>query len=168
MHRRTRPVRTILAAAVLSAAVALGAATQVQAASATFTAQLSGAAEVPAVDTKARGVAVFTLSNDGTELTYRLNVANIQDVQMAHIHLGVAEVNGPVVAWLYPSAPPPQLIEGRSQGVLATGTITSADLVGPLAGMTLDDLVATMSAGGAYVNVHTTANPGGEIRGQIH
>jgi len=167
MHRRIRRLGSIVAVALLSAAVALGAATSVQAASATFKAQLSGAQEVGPVDTRARGVATFKLSNDGTELSYRLNVANIENVLMAHIHLGDTDENGPVVAWLYPSAPPPQLIEGRTQGVLATGTITSADLVGPLAGMTLDDLLAAMSAGGTYVNVHTTQNPGGEIRGQI-
>lgn len=168
MHpRMTRP-RSIVAATVLSAAVALGAAAQASAASATFTAQLSGANEVPAVDTAARGVATFQLSYDGSELTYRLNVANIENVHMAHIHLAPVGVNGGVVAWLYPDAPPPVPIEGRSQGTLATGTITSADLVGPLAGMTLADLVAAMETGGAYVNVHTEQNPGGEIRGQIH
>ena len=166
MHRMTRP--SILAAAVLSAAVALGAATPASAASATFTAQLAGANEVPAVETAARGVATFKLSNDGSELTYRLNVANIENVLMAHIHLAAVGENGPVVAWLYPEGPPPELIAGRTQGTLATGTITSADLVGPLAGMTLADLLAAMEAGGAYVNVHTTQNPGGEIRGQIH
>jgi hypothetical protein len=52
-------------------------------------------------------------------------------------------------------------------GLLAEGTITAADLVGPLAGMSIDDLLAEMRAGNAYVNVHSEANPGGEIRGQI-
>jgi hypothetical protein len=88
-------------------------------------------------------------------------------VLMAHIHIGPAGVNGPVVVWLYPEGPPPQLIEGRFDGILAEGVITEADLVGMLAGMTMDDLVAEMLAGNTYVNVHTTQFPGGEIRGQI-
>lgn len=132
-----------------------------------FRAHLSGAQEVPAVDTRARGQAVFRLSKDGAELSYRLMVANIEDVTMAHIHLAPAGVNGPVAVWLYPDGPPPQLIEGRFSGVLATGTITVADLVGPLAGMAMDALLEEIRAGDAYVNVHTVANPGGEVRGQI-
>ncbi len=133
-----------------------------------FRAHLSGGEEVPAVDTRAQGQAIFQLSADGTELSYKLIAANIHDILMAHIHLAPAGQNGPVVAWLYPSAPPPQLIPGRFQGVLAEGVITDADLVGPLAGATLADLVAEIEAGNTYVNVHTTTNPGGEIRGQIH
>jgi hypothetical protein len=132
-----------------------------------FMARLSGADEVPGVETDAWGHAVFNLSNGGTELRYRLIVHNIVDVRMAHIHLAPAGVNGPVVVWLYPDAPPPQLIPGRFDGVLGKGTITAANLVGPLSGMTLEDLLAEMSAGNAYVNVHTVENPGGEIRGQI-
>lgn len=132
-----------------------------------FRAHLSGAEEVPAVETRATGQAVFRLSKDGTELSYRLMVANIEDVMMAHIHLAPAGENGPVVVWLYPDGPPPQLIEGRFSGVLATGTITEADLVGLLSDGTMEDLVEELRSGGAYVNVHTEANPGGEIRGQI-
>lgn len=133
----------------------------------TFRAHLSGSAEVPAVDTRTEGEAVFQLSQDGTKLTYRLNVANIDNVLMAHIHMGAADANGPIVVWLYPSSPPPQEISGRFSGVLATGTITAADLMGPLAGQSLDALVAAMKAGGTYVQVHTTAHPAGEVRGQI-
>lgn len=132
-----------------------------------FVAQLSGAQEVHEVTTRARGVATFQLSADGAELAYRLVVANIENVTQAHIHLAPAGVNGSVVAWLYPDGPPAQLIPGRSQGVLAEGTITSASLVGPLAGTSLSDLLAAMEAGGAYVNVHTTQYPPGEVRGQI-
>jgi hypothetical protein len=132
-----------------------------------YTASLKGENEVPAVETNAQGQAIFHLSKDGTELHYKLIVANIENVLMAHIHLAPAGANGGVVAWLYPSAPPPQLIEGRTDGILAEGTITADDLVGALAGLSLQDLIDEMDAGGAYVNVHTSAYPGGEIRGQI-
>lgn len=116
----------------------------------------------------AQGQAVFQLSEDGTAVNYQLNVANIDNVLMAHIHVGPPGVNGPIVVWLYPSAPPAQLIPGRTDGVLAEGTFTSANLVGPLAGHPLEDLLALLESGGAYVNVHTSQNPGGEMRGQTH
>lgn len=132
-------------------------------------AHLTGDAEVPAVATNATGQAKVQISPDGSELSYRVNVANIHDVLMAHLHVAPAGVNGPVVVWLYPEdGPPPQLIEGRTQGTLATGTVTADDLVGPLEGATIADLAALIEAGEVYVNVHTVANPGGEVRGQLH
>jgi hypothetical protein len=133
----------------------------------TFTAALSGANEVPPNESRARGQAVFQLSQDGTEVSYRLIVANLQNVTMAHIHLGQEGVNGPVVVWLYPSGPPAQLIPGQTSGVLATGVITEASLVGQLAGQPLSALVDRMRDATVYVNVHTSQFPPGEIRGQI-
>lgn len=138
-----------------------------QAAKRTFTATLSGANEVPANDSDARGQAVFQVSQDRTEVSYRLMVANLHNVIQAHIHVGEAGVNGPVVAWLYPSGPPAQPIEGRSSGVLATGVITEDNLVGPLAGQPLSALLDRMRDASVYVNVHTAQFPPGEIRGQI-
>lgn len=132
-----------------------------------FATHLSGDQEVPPVETQAQGQAIFMLSEDGEALRYKLIAANIKDVLQAHIHLAPEGVNGPIVAWLYPSGPPPVLIPGRFNGVLATSTITSSDLVGPLAGMSLSDLLAEMEAGNTYVNIHTAQYPGGEIRGQI-
>ena len=140
-----------------------------------FLAHLEGGQEVPVRETNATGQTVFTLSKDETQIEYRLIVANIDNVTAAHIHLGAAGVNGPVVAFLAGDFAP---AGGRVQGVLAEGTITSANLVGPLAGMDFSVLVAALRAGGIYVNVHTNdgsapANtgpgdfPGGEIRGQI-
>src|SRR5438067_6519215 len=142
----------------------------------TFVAQLSGSQEVPPHDTHAHGVAIFHVSKDGSRIEYRLVVGDIDNVIAAHIHLGPEGVNGPVVAFLlHPEAP----AGGPSHGVIATGTITSSDLVGPLQGMTLEDLISAMQAGNTYANVHTDNGvpppntgpgdfPGGEIRGQIH
>lgn len=106
---------------------------------------------------------MLRLSSDGTELRYRLIVANIDDVTQAQIHLAPAGQNGDVVAFLF------GFVAGgvTTNGVLATGTITADDLIGPLAGQSLDALADELASGGAYVNVHTVANPPGEIRGQI-
>lgn len=134
-----------------------------------FGTHLSGDNEVPPVETNAQGQAKFQLNRAGDELGYKLIVANIEDVFMAHIHNAPAGQNGSVVVWLYPEGgPPPELIDGRFDGVLAESTITADDLVGPLAGGSLDDLLELLGNGNAYVNVHTTEHPAGEVRGQIH
>lgn len=129
-----------------------------------FHAILEGDEEVPPVDSDAKGAAIFRTSNDGTELHYRLIVANIEDVTAAHIHLAPRGENGDIVAFLFN---PEEPTEGRTNGILAEGTITSADLVGPLEGSTLSELIDEMEAGNTYVNVHTVDHPSGEIRGQI-
>ena len=140
----------------------------------------NGGQEVPARDTHGQAQAIFHLSKDGSSLEYKLIAANIENVFMAHIHMQVPGQNGPIVVWLYPStAPVPGPFgAGRTDGVLATGTITTANLVGPLSGHPLSDLVEAMSTGSAYVNLHTNdgvdgvdtgagAFPGGEIRADI-
>lgn len=133
-----------------------------------FIAILSGANEAEPVDTKARGVAFFQASDDMMSLRFRVIVANIEDVMMAHIHFAVPPTPaGGVVVWLYPAAPPASLIAGRFQGVLAEGVIIASNLVGAFAGMTVADLVHHIELGHTYVNVHTSAHPGGEIRGTI-
>jgi hypothetical protein len=126
----------------------------------TFTAQLTGDEEVPPSGSDATGSAAFTL--DGDSMQYTLNVTNIYNVTAAHIHVAPVGVNGPVVVPLFSGN-----ATGLVDGVLAEGTITADDLAGPLAGMTMDDLVAEIDSGNTYVNVHTSAFPGGEIRGQI-
>lgn len=124
-----------------------------------FVAPLSGGEEVPPVQTLSRGNAVFRLSKDGTELSFKLIVANIEDVFAAHIHDGGPGVNGPVIVGLYTGGQ----IEGRFSGILAQGVISEESL-GEEAFASLLEKIMT---GNAYVNVHTIENPGGEIRGQI-
>jgi hypothetical protein len=139
------------------------------------TTHLRGSEEVPPRETRATGQAIFRLSNDGSSIEYRLVVANIENVTMAHIHQAPAGENGPVVVTLFG---PVAANGGRRSGVLATGTITAASLSGPLAGQSLSALVDAMRAGNTYVNVHTSDGaeppdtgpgdfPGGELRGQI-
>jgi len=145
-----------------------------------FGTHLQGRYEVPLRDTSAQGQAIFRVSDDGSSVDYKLIASNIDNAFMSHIHLGPPTVNGPIVMWLYPStAPVPgPLGSGRHDGVLAEGTFTAADLVGPLAGHPLSELLDAIHAGNAYVNVHTNDGvdgvntgpgdfPGGEIRGQL-
>lgn len=128
---------------------------------------LHGDEEVPARETNAQGQAIFHINEDATAISYKLIVANIENVTQAHIHLAPAGSNGGIVVWLYPAAPPSQLIPGRTQGTLGEGEITAASLRGSLTGKPLSDLIDKLQDGGAYVNVHTLQFPGGEVRGQI-
>ena len=129
----------------------------------TFTATMTGSEEVPPKNTQATGSAKFVSSSDGNSMTYSIRVANINGVTMAHIHSGNIGKNGPVVVTLFKSAAP----TGPMNGPLSQGTITSANLEGPLKGKTISDLIKLINDGKAYANVHTQQNPKGEIRGQI-
>ena len=169
---------------VIAAVVSLAVTATAFADTLNFGTRLSPHAEVMPVgvvnNSHARGNAEFRLSEDGLSLHYKLSVSQIKNAFMAHIHIGAPDVNGPIVVWLFPStAPVPgPLGAGPQHGKLAEGTITAANLVGPLAGHPLSDLVAAIQAGNAYVNVHTNDGiaptntgpgdfPGGEIRGQL-
>jgi CHRD domain len=129
-----------------------------------FTAKMTGKEEVPSKDTKATGDAEFTLSADGKTMSYKVNVMNIDKVTVAHIHQGKVGENGPPVVWLFNSSSNPT---GPMNGMLSQGSFTSNDLVGPLKGKQMSDLVKLINDGQAYANVHTQPNPMGEIRGQI-
>jgi hypothetical protein len=129
----------------------------------TFTATMTGSEEVPPKNTQATGSAKFISSSDENSMTYRIRVANINGVTMAHIHSGETGKNGPIVVTLFKSATP----TGPVNGLLSQGTITSINLEGPLKGKTISDLVKLINDGKAYANVHTQQNPKGEIRGQI-
>ncbi len=139
-----------------------------------FFANLSGDEEVPPRETQAHGKAKFHLSEDASELEFKLKVTSIQNVFAAHIHCGAVGVNGPVGVTLFRGAPG----GGRFSGILARGSITAPDTGNACGWMTLADVVAAMRSGNTYVNVHTNDGidppntgpgdfPGGEIRGQV-
>jgi hypothetical protein len=126
-----------------------------------FEALLSGGEEVPAVNTLATGSA--TISIQGAQIVYQVDVQGIENVLFSHIHIAPEGENGPVRLNLCGTDDTP----GCS--TIDTGTLVSdsnAVTTGTPA-ITFDSLVSAIRAGNAYVNVHTTANPGGEIRGQI-
>jgi hypothetical protein len=133
-----------------------------------FSAKLSGSNEVPPVATAALGIAIFHTLHVGHQqvINYELHLKNIRGVTGAHIHIGNRGENGPVVAGLFnPSMNGPPT--GAINGLLSSGTLTSSELTGPLVGKTIGNLLVIIRGGGAYVNVHTTQNRNGEVRGQI-
>jgi CHRD domain-containing protein len=121
-----------------------------------FIAHLVGDQETPPNASLAQGEVILHLNADGT-VSYKLIVANITNVLMAHIHIAPRGIAGPIKQWLYPvSGPPPHLLPGRTDGILAEGTFTPTPV-----------LLAAIENGDAYVNVHTAQLPAGEIRGQL-
>lgn len=127
-----------------------------------FTATLTGQAERPnPVTTAATGVATFTVTG-GNTINYTINVSNLAGVTAAHIH-GPAgsEANAGVVATLHSTAN-----AGTTNGILAQGTLMAGSAL-LSTGITVDSVLTLMRNGNAYVNVHTSTNRAGEIRGQI-
>ena len=128
-----------------------------------YRAILRGSNQNPPVETNAHGVFIATLSADGKSLTFKLIVANMENVTMAHIHIGDSATNGPVVVFLFHTETP----VARQDGILSQGTFTASDFKGPLMGQAFSALINAIMNGDAYVNVHSTQHPAGEIRGQI-
>jgi hypothetical protein len=126
-----------------------------------FQADLNTTNEVPARGTGANGAAGFTW--DGTTMSFTLQIDDIASVTQAHIHSGAAGVNGPVRVFLFRPATPGAFVSASDTAILSSGSFTAADV----STISIDTLLAEMRAGTAYVNVHTSAFPGGEMRGQV-
>jgi hypothetical protein len=157
-------------ALVLALAALVAGGLAVAAVNRNFSVHTKAVFEVPATTSKGQGQATFQLSKDGDSLDFKLNVANIEDVTQAHIHCGTPGVNGPIVAFLFGFDPSGV----TTNGTLNEGTLTNANVIPvgssaacPGGVANFDDLIAKMQSGGAYVNVHTIAFPGGEIRGNL-
>ena len=111
-----------------------------------FTATLNGASEVPAKTSDGKGTATASLDTTSKLLTYSVDYSALTGpATAAHFH-GPAEPGanaGVVLKFDTPSSP-----------IKGTSTLTDAQM-------------ADLMAGKWYANVHTAANPGGEIRGQV-
>ncbi|HVQ32216.1 MAG TPA: CHRD domain-containing protein [Vicinamibacteria bacterium] len=145
----------VRALAFIPIALSLGACNDASKGQTLFHAALSAANEVPARDTGANGAAGFTV--DGDRVLYSIEANQIGNITMSHIHSGAEGVNGPVRVFLF-RGPTTGTVNGR----LVEGSFTAADVTG----ISFEELLAEMQAGTAYVNVHTTQFPAGEMRGQ--
>ncbi len=120
---------------------------------------LSGPQEVPAVSTTATGDATLEVDANHTQISVTLNVSGLSNITEAHVHVGPPQQDGDIIF----------VLSSGSFTSPLTRTLTSADLVpSPGAGInTFSDAVNAVIDGKTYVNVHTLAHSGGEIRGQV-
>jgi len=137
--------------------------------------RLRGYEEVPAVSSAASGRFKASIDKASDTLRYEVSYSGLEgDVRQSHIHFGQRGVNGGITIWLCqtavnvsPVASTPQC----PQSGTVTGVVSAADVVGP-AGQGVSagefaEVLAAIRAGVAYVNVHSSKFPGGEIRGQL-
>lgn len=126
-----------------------------------FVANLTGQQEVPPVDTQAIGEAILVPDLPGNQtIYYYVNATGIQGATQGHIHSGAQGENGPVIVTLFNFSSPQDEVGQK-------GYFTANDLVGPMQGKTVSDLINATKNNSTYVNFHTEQNPDGEIRGQI-
>jgi len=129
-----------------------------------FNATLNGQNERPnPVTTNANGTAALTLFDDDS-VRFTISVAAIDSVILSHIHAGDGNTAGPIL-FGFPATSPPTSFTTLT--TLHTGTITRTS-TGFSGAFTWDSLLTRLNAGTSYVNVHTRANQGGEIRGQLN
>ena len=145
----------------------------------TVSTRLRGFEEVPAIATRAGGRFSATISEDGTEIQYTLRYRLLEGaVTQSHIHFGQEGVNGGIVIFLCsnlgngPAGTQACPAGNSATEAVVTGTITASDVIAGAAaqGVAPGELFTVqraIRAGIAYVNVHSTLFPGGEIRGQL-
>ncbi|HEU5443557.1 MAG TPA: CHRD domain-containing protein [Steroidobacteraceae bacterium] len=152
IHSRLRATGTGIAprastsrrAAVAAAAVLLAAGLGV-ASAATVRVRLTGSHEAPPVKTAARGSAVIEIAADGS-VSGKVETRGIKGT-MAHIHEGAPGTDGPPIIAL-------------ASGPHGTWVVPAGSKLSPTQ-------YKEFLAGDLYVNVHSAAHPGGEIRGQL-
>ena len=150
---------------LMTALLVVGAtsAPRAQAGKQTLVAVLSGGAEAPAaVNTGAHGKAVITIDPSTGEVTWEIDVFNYPTgLTASHIHVGSPGTAGPIIIDFAPTS------IGVSGPFRLAGS-TRAFIPRPERGIrSMDEAMMAIAAGNAYVNVHSQANPGGEIRGQL-
>jgi len=137
-------------------------------------AHLRGVCEVPSISSSARGTFGGEIDDAARMIVWTLTYENLEaPVEQAHIHFGERHTNGGISVFFCtnlgngPAGTPPC----PDTTATLNGTITPEQIVGPgdqgIAAGEFEKLVAAIRSGAAYVNVHTTTFPAGEIRGQV-
>jgi hypothetical protein len=141
---KTTILRSGLTALACAAVFAI--ATPSMAANVNLKADLKASSEVPPTDSKGSGSVTATYDTASKKLSWKGNVSGLSGpATAAHFHAGEAGKNGGVVV----------PIAGADKGSFeGSATLT-------------DEQAADLMAGKWYVNVHTAANKGGEVRGQV-
>ncbi|MGB0714414.1 MAG: CHRD domain-containing protein [Phycisphaerae bacterium] len=117
-----------------------------------FGATVSGDQEVPPVEGDGTGAADFDISEDGTSVTFTITAEGLTGpVTAMHLHMGAAGENGGVIVDLGDA------IENGDDGTMTANGTASLD----------SGVADSIRAGNVYLNIHTDANPSGEIRGQL-
>ena len=137
-------LRSSLAALACTAVLAI--ASTSMAANVNLKADLKAASEVPPTDSKGTGSVTATYDTASKKLSWKGSVSGLSDpATAAHFHSGEVGKNGGVAV----------PIAGADKGAFeGSATLTDAQ-------------AEELMAGKWYVNVHTAANKGGEIRGQV-
>lgn len=157
-------MRRLILTLAMTLGVLAGGVASAQAQVYTLTANLTGADETPtALNTGAFGTATITLDVGARSLTYRIDVFNLPSgVTASHIHVGGVGTTGPVIVNFAPpvtasndfafsgSVPESQWVVRADQGIRSG-----------------DDVIQAILGGNTYVNVHSSVNAGGEIRGKL-
>ena len=165
-----KPSRMTLRVTALTLLVLSGLATPALAAEQLFTASLLGGNETPlTLSTNGTGAFAGQLDASETSIAFQLAYTGLEGgtVTGAHIHLGRAAITGGIMIHFCGTGGKPPCSPSPS---VLTGTVTAADVVAVttqgIGAGEFSEVVRALRRGDAYVNVHTTTYPGGEIRGQ--
>jgi hypothetical protein len=156
---------TVLSIVLLALAIASPARAQFR-----FGACATGDQEVPppGVDSEARAALQVRFDPGLTHAKVSVRIDGLEEVAGAHFHCAPAGVNGPVAFGLIePGAC--AFVNDRIECTLTNADATLVNCI-PTTGQVVNNIAslrAAMAAGNIYLNVHTTAFPGGEIRGQV-
>lgn len=154
-------------ALAVAAVVTIAAVAPVSAQTITLTATLTGQGEATqttnGINTGAFGSAVVQLDLGSRTVKYDVQVFNLPSgVTASHIHAGAAYTAGPVVVNFAPPA------NASNDFSFCGSVLDTAFVLRPDQGIrSADDMFQAIIGGNTYVNVHSTVNGGGEIRGQL-